>query len=141
MLNSAVISVGSNIDPEANIEKARLRLSCSQKLVGVSAFVRTRPIGKLDQPDFLNGAFLVSTGLERSDFIKLLKEIENELGRVRTADKYGPRSIDLDLVVWNGRVVDEDFYSRSFVRDAVVELLPELDSQAGLDRNGAFDNN
>ena len=138
MMNIAVISVGSNIEPEANIEKARLRLADSQKLVGVSAFVRTRPIGKLDQPHFLNGAFLVSTGLDQADFTKLLKEIENELGRVRTADKYGPRSIDLDLLVWNGRVIDEDFYRRSFVRDAVVELLPELD---GLDRDSAFDNN
>ena len=140
-MNIAVISVGSNIEPEANIEKARRRLADSQKLLGVSAFVRTPPIGNLEQPDFLNGALLISTGLDQPGFIKLLKEIENELGRLRTADKYGPRSIDLDLVVWNGRVIDEDFYSRSFVRDAVVELLPELAESAGLDKDSSFDNN
>ena len=80
-MNTAVISVGSNIEPVANIEKARLRLAVSQKLLGVSAFVRTRPLGNFEQPDFLNGAFLVSTILDQSGFTKLLKEIENELGR------------------------------------------------------------
>ena len=55
-----------------------------------------------------------------------LKEVENKLGRVRTEDKFAERTMDLDVVVWNGRVVDEDFFERDFLRQACCGLLPEL---------------
>ena len=71
-------------------------------------------------------AFLVSTGLDREELERNLKEIEKKLGRVKTGTKFGPRTIDLDIVVWNGEVVDLDFYERDFVRNACCELLPEL---------------
>jgi len=126
-MNIAVISVGSNIDPEGNIEKARLLIAQKHELLGESSFFRTKPVGYLRQPDFLNGAFLVSTELNREKLEKSLKKIERSLGRVKTAVKSGPRPIDLDLVVWNGKVVDPDFYERDFVRNACCELLPELE--------------
>jgi len=55
-----------------------------------------------------------------------LREIESGLGRVRTANKNGPRTIDLDILVWNGEVVDADVYERGFLRDSIIELLPGI---------------
>jgi len=52
--------------------------------------------------------------------------IEDQLGRIRNTEIIQTRSIDLDIIVWNEKVVDEDFYSRDFLRKAVLELLPEL---------------
>jgi 2-amino-4-hydroxy-6-hydroxymethyldihydropteridine diphosphokinase len=126
IMNIAVISVGSNIDPQVNIERARCLLAGEHELLGESSFVRTKPIGYLKQPDFLNGAFLISTELDQEELEKNLKEIEKALGRVKTAIKFGPRTIDLDIVVWNGNVISRDFYERDFVRNACCDLLPEL---------------
>ncbi len=126
MMNIAVISVGSNIDPEVNIEKGRSLLAGEHELLGESSFVRTKPIGHLEQPDFVNGAFLISTELDQEELERNLKKIEKALGRVKSAIKFGPRTIDLDIVVWNGKVVSRDFYARDFVRNACCELLPEL---------------
>ena len=125
-MNIAVISVGSNIDPDANIEKARALLAREHELLGESAFVRTKPVGYSKQPDFVNGAFLVSTALDPKELERDLKEMEKKLGRVKTGIKFGPRAIDLDIIVWNGEVVDRDFYKRDFVKKACCELLPEL---------------
>ncbi|HLA40711.1 MAG TPA: 2-amino-4-hydroxy-6-hydroxymethyldihydropteridine diphosphokinase [Candidatus Glassbacteria bacterium] len=125
-MNRVVIAVGSNIEPEANIEKARSILAGALRLVGESAFVRTAPVGIAEQPDFINGAFLVETSLDCDRLRRYLKEVEKRIGRVRGAERYGPRRIDLDIVVWNGEVVDEDFYVRDFLRAACCELLPEL---------------
>ena len=125
-MNIAVISIGSNIDSEVNIEKARSLLAGEHELLGESSFVRTKPVGYLKQPDFINGAFLLSTEMDQGELERNLKKIEKALGRVKTAIKFGPRTIDLDIVVWNGKVVDRDFYERDFVRNACCELLPEL---------------
>jgi 2-amino-4-hydroxy-6-hydroxymethyldihydropteridine diphosphokinase len=56
-----------------------------------------------------------------------LKELESKLGRVNTDNRYGPRTIDLDILVWNGEVVDEEVYEREFLRKSIKELLPDLD--------------
>ena len=125
-MNLAVIMVGSNIDPEFNLKKAREYLEKEQNLLAESSPVTTKPIGYKYQPDFVNGAFLISTELDMEILERSLKQIEVRLGRQKAADKYGPRTIDLDIVVWNGKVVNRDFYERDFVRKAVFELLPQL---------------
>ncbi|MBW7996970.1 MAG: 2-amino-4-hydroxy-6-hydroxymethyldihydropteridine diphosphokinase [Candidatus Glassbacteria bacterium] len=130
-MNTAVVSVGSNIEPERNVRAAKDLLAAGHELVSCSEFVRTEPIGHPEQPDFLNGAFLVRTGLNRRDFRASLKEIENRLGRLRRPDKYAARRIDLDIVVWNGRIVDRDYYTRDFVRSACRQLLPDLENGQG----------
>jgi 2-amino-4-hydroxy-6-hydroxymethyldihydropteridine diphosphokinase len=122
-LNIAVVSVGSNIDAERSVARTKELLSKEQKILAQSAFVKTSPIGFSDQADFLNGAFLVSTGLSIDKFKDYLRDLEDRLGRVRTENKFGPRTIDLDIVVWNGEIVNDDFYERDFVKKAVVEVL------------------
>jgi len=125
-MNIALISAGSNIHAAENIAKAKAFLS---KKFPNSTFTRnliTKPIGFVDQPDFMNAIFCVKTEQNRAELNLVLKEVENLLGRIRTENKFGPRTIDLDIVVWNEKVVDDDVYTREFLRDLVVEVLPEM---------------
>ena len=99
-----------------------------------SAFKWTKPFGYVNQDDFKNGSVLVETPLELEVLKKELKAIEKALGRPRQscrgrktpAIKSGPRTIDLDITVWNNKVVDQDLYKREFLRSAALELIPGL---------------
>jgi len=125
-MNQAVIGIGSNVEAERNIPDALDRLSDAFSLLAESRFRRTDPVGPPGQPEFVNGAVFIETGLGRDALKAELLRIEAAMGRVRGEDKYAPRPIDLDIVVWNGVVVDEDFRSRAFLREAVAEVLPVL---------------
>lgn len=125
-MNRAVVGVGSNIDAERHIAEARDRIAERHRLVSVSAIVKTEPIGFADQDDFLNGAFLIDTEMDLETFTTWLHGVEDALGRVRTENRNGPRTIDLDVVVWNGRVTDPDVYERDFLKAQVLEVLPDL---------------
>ena len=125
-MNRAVIGVGSNIDPFSNIKCAAKLITGPAKLLSQSLLVQTKPIGPQNQPDFTNCAFLLETGLDQSELKVFLKNIEDKLGRLRSGDKFGPRTIDLDIVVWNGEVIDQNFYERDFLRESVLKLLPDL---------------
>ena len=125
-MNQVVIGVGSNIRPEENIARTKEIIRMSHRLVGESTFVETEPVGFLDQSNFINGAFRVETKLDFVEMKKWLLSVENQLGRKRGKNKYGPRTIDLDIVVWNGDIVDDDFYTRDFLNNAVLEVWPDL---------------
>jgi len=111
-MNQAVIGVGSNIEPELNVSRARERIAHRHVIIAESPLVETSPIGYVDQPDFTNGALLVETDLDRERLRADLKAIEAMLGRRPGTNRYGPRTIDLDIVVWNGAVIDRDCYTR-----------------------------
>ena len=127
MPHEVVIGLGSNIDPEANLEQAVLQLKSRFKVSKRSQWTRTKPIGIQDQPDFYNGALLMETELEQQSLKKELKQIEDILGRDRSLPKFGPRTIDLDILIWNKKVVDEDYYERDFLRKGVEEIIPDLE--------------
>ena len=127
MPHEVVIGLGSNIDPEANLEQAVLELKSRFKVSKRSQWTRTKPIGIQDQPDFYNGALLMETELEQQSLKKELKQIEDILGRDRSLPKFGPRTIDLDILIWNKKVVDEDYYERDFLRKGVEEIIPNLE--------------
>jgi len=122
-LNTVVVGVGSNINPIDNIEKAKNYISSDHKLLKSSNFIKTKPIGYKNQDDFLNGALLVKTALCLETFKDYLKNIENNLGRQRTNNKNGPRTIDLDILLWNGDVVNVDYYEREFLQKVVNDLI------------------
>jgi 2-amino-4-hydroxy-6-hydroxymethyldihydropteridine diphosphokinase len=122
----AVIALGSNIRPEIHIPSAILRLQRRIQIVAKSEFVSTQPIGPADQPDFINGVLLVETEKERPELEKWLHEVEDELGRIREGDPSGPRTIDLDVAVWDGEVIHRDVMEREFLRKAILEVLPDL---------------
>ena len=122
-MNLAIIGIGSNVDAEKNIEQMLKVLGKHVQIVQISTFLKTKPIGITNQPDFTNGAVKVSTKLDRTNLEVLLKSIEDQMGRDRSAPKFGPRNIDLDLVVWNGEIVDDDYYTRDFLQKSVAEVI------------------
>lgn len=122
MINTCIIGIGSNIDAERNIKMMLIVLKSRVKVVELSKFIKTKPIGIEDQPDFTNGVVKIETILTRDKLNKLLKKIEDGLGRDRTSPKFGPRTIDLDIIIWNGKVVDNDYYSRDFLRSSIQEI-------------------
>lgn len=125
-INEFVIGVGSNIDPEENVKRAEEELKESVLFLKKSSFIYTEPLLFQDQAKFLNGAFLIRTAWNEEQLQQELKDLERKLGRVKTTNKNGPRTIDLDIVVRNNSIVDDDFYKRDFLKNSVLELLPEL---------------
>jgi len=127
----AFVAVGSNIEPQKNILAALMALQEEARVVASSTFYRTEPIGRSDQPRFINGVWWIDTSLPPLEVRqRVLRPIEARLGRLRTQDKFGPRTIDLDLVLYNDAVVRENDLTlphpdvtRPFVYFPVIELL------------------
>lgn len=120
--NECIVGIGSNINPEENVEAALTILKQEVDVSGIAAWVKTAPIGITSQNDFINGAVKVHTSMPRQEFKNYLKNLENRLGRDRSCSKFGPRVIDLDIIVWNNEIIDNDYYTRDFVRKSVDEL-------------------
>jgi len=133
----AFIAVGSNIDPEANIIEALLAIKKIECVIGSSTFYQTAPIGPADQPEFVNGMWLVETQrkpLQIRD--EVLHVVERQLGRVRTEDKFAARVIDLDLVLYDDLIVDDgdiclphSDIARPFVYIPALELMGDWDAR------------
>ena len=121
-MNECIIGIGSNIDAEKNIAEMLQLLKQKVEIISVSSFIQTKPIGITDQSDFTNGAVKIQTELPEKKLKKLLKEIEDQMGRDRSQPKFGPRCIDLDIVVWNGEIIDPDYYTRDFLKASVDEI-------------------
>lgn len=129
----ALVAVGSNIEPEHNILAALAAIREDVRVVASSTFYRTEPIGRLDQPRYINGVWRIDTDLPPVEVReRILRPTEARLGRRRIGDKFGPRTIDLDLVLYDDRVVRaSDFrlphpdLHRPFVYFPVVELLSQ----------------
>jgi 2-amino-4-hydroxy-6-hydroxymethyldihydropteridine diphosphokinase len=133
----AYIGLGSNLgDREAMLKSAigLLKTGEGVKVVSVSRFRVTDPVGITDQPRFLNGAVAVETELSARDLLDRLLEIERSLGRTREGPAGGPRTIDLDLLVYGDEVVDEAglhvphprLAERRFALEPLHDLDPEL---------------
>lgn len=132
----AFIGLGSNLgDREANIRQSLQQLEQMPEttIVRGSSLYDTEPVGLPDQPNFLNGVVQLETHLTPRQLLWNLKLIERRLGRVRT-QHWGPRVIDLDLLLYGDEVVDEDdlqvphplLAQRSFVMVPLVEIDPLL---------------
>jgi 2-amino-4-hydroxy-6-hydroxymethyldihydropteridine diphosphokinase len=126
-MNRAIIGLGSNIQPEVNIPQAKEKIANSFTILKESRFIETEPVGIKNQPNFINGSVLIETSLEMDDLKQLLSTIETELGRDRGGVKGGPRTIDLDILVWNGTVVNMDVRERAFLQQAIHEICPGLE--------------
>jgi 2-amino-4-hydroxy-6-hydroxymethyldihydropteridine diphosphokinase len=104
------------------------------ELVGVSRFRETEPVGLDDQPRFVNAAAVVETELSPRALLELLLEVEAALGRTRSGPRFGPRTIDLDLLLYDDAALDEPgltiphprLHERLFVLEPLVELDPTL---------------
>lgn len=134
MPRRAFISLGSNLDPEVNLPAAATRALALGKFMKASQVYQNPAIAPSPQPDYLNGAFLIATELEPLEIRRQLRRIERELGRVRTADKYAARPIDLDLCLLEDLIIEEDDLTlpdpdllvRPHLAVTVAELDPEF---------------
>lgn len=127
--NSVILLLGSNIDPAVNIRKALELLKVSLKISRKSRLWKTEAIGS-SGPDFLNMAVEVKTKLDAGQIkIEVIDPIEKKLHRIRTADKYAPRTIDIDTIIFNGLVKDLNIWNRLFIALPVSEIIPDLINQ------------
>ncbi|MEZ5529082.1 MAG: 2-amino-4-hydroxy-6-hydroxymethyldihydropteridine diphosphokinase [Porticoccaceae bacterium] len=120
-----IISVGSNIDPERHIAAAREILATDARLLVAADIIETTPVGYPHQPDFLNTAYLIETDLNPADFKVYLKSVEDRLGRVRGPIKSGPRTIDLDMIAWDGQLLTDDYLHFDYVSIPVDQVALE----------------
>lgn len=125
--HQVIISVGSNIKPQENIAKSFDILSAEAKLLDSAEVIETAPVGYAHQDNFLNTAYLVETSLELDEFNRLLKSIENRLGRIRGPIRSGPRTIDLDIIIWDGVVLSEEDFQHDYVSIPVNQILVRND--------------
>jgi len=130
----AYVGLGSNLGArEETLRHAVERLGEAEgvDVLAVSSLRETEPVGVVDQPPFLNGAVQLETSLPPRDLLDLLLVIERSLGRVRGA-RWGPRLVDLDLLLYGGESVDEPGlripHPRLHERRFALEPLAELDA-------------
>lgn len=131
----AYIAVGSNIEPQENIIRALLDLKIIQPITAVSNFYKTSAVGRPGQPDFFNGIIKIQSALDpRRLKFNVLRKIENQLGRIRTSDKFAPRTIDLDIILYGTQIINEadikipdpSIRLYPFVAVPLLELAPKL---------------
>jgi len=129
----AFLSLGSNLEPESNLPRAALGLRPLGRILACSNVYRNPAVGPTPGPDFLNAAVLMETELTPHVLRTELRALETRLGRRRTSDKYAPRTIDLDLVLYGALVVrvdgldlpDPDLVIRPHLAIPLAELDPE----------------
>lgn len=131
----AFIGLGSNLgDREGNCRTAvDLLCQAGVKVTKTSSFYETEPWGRTGQPKFINQAIEVETPLDPRALLGVLQRIETEMGRVRT-ERWGPRTIDLDILLYDGLVLDEPdlaiphprMQERGFVLDPLAEIAPDV---------------
>ncbi len=121
-MNDCIIGIGSNIDADKNIPAMLRLLEADVQIIQVSQMVRTKPIGIAEQADYTNGAVRIKTGMSLTGLSVYLKALEDRMGRDRSQPKFGPRNIDLDILIWNNTIVDPDYHTRDFLRNSAAEL-------------------
>ena len=135
----AYVALGSNLrDPEQQVHTAFERLAGlpETQLIARSALYRTRPLGPQDQPDFVNAAAGLLTFRAARTLLQELKAIERDMGREEPARRWGPRVIDLDLLVYGSATSDgadagpvlphPAVHERNFVLYPLADIAPEL---------------
>jgi 2-amino-4-hydroxy-6-hydroxymethyldihydropteridine diphosphokinase len=137
------IGLGANLgEREATIRRALELLGRRGdiEVEAVSSLRETDPVGYEDQPRFLNGAAALRTELAPRALLERMLEVERELGRERTGPRYGPRTIDLDLLLYGVEEIDEPGlripHPRLHERRFVLEPLAELDGTLEVPRRG-----
>lgn len=133
-MKNVFISIGSNLgDKIANCREAVEELAKFSKVDKLSSLYETEPVGKENQPNFINSAIEIETNLSAYELLIYLKSIEEKMGRVRT-EKWGPRKIDLDIIFYGQLVIKNDdliiphprAHLRRFVLEPICEIAPNF---------------
>ena len=135
MKTTAYVGIGANLgDREATLRRALELLDARPgiRVAAVSTLRETDPVGYLDQPRFLNGVARLETDLPPRALLDALLDVERELGRERTGPRFGPRTVDLDLLLHGELELEEEGltvpHPRLHERRFALEPLAELDA-------------
>ncbi len=138
MEHTAYIALGSNIEPRAATLLAALKLLDEREGISmgrISQFISTEAVGPPGQGDYLNGAVQIATSLDPEALLAALGEIEAELGRDRSEEqRWGPRTCDLDLLLFDDAVIETQrlsvphprMHERAFVLGPLAEIAPDV---------------
>ena len=125
-MHQAYILLGSNINPEINITKAIRILETRCKVIKYSQIWETEAIGS-NGPNFLNLAVLIETEFNLAQLKQeVLLIIEQELSRIRTFDKFAPRTIDLDIIIFDNCIIDPSLWTQNFIALPISEIRPDI---------------
>lgn len=143
------IAIGSNL--ASPLEQVKAALDAigeipQSRVVEVSSFYRTPPLGPQDQPDYLNAAVALETTLEAETLLDHTQRIELQQGRVRKAERWGPRTLDLDIMLFGDQVIQTprltvphyDMKNRGFMLWPLFEIAPALIFPDGVTLNAAL---
>jgi 2-amino-4-hydroxy-6-hydroxymethyldihydropteridine diphosphokinase len=133
----AFIALGSNLaEPLSQVNNALAALARipHSRIVATSSFYRTPPLGPQDQPDYLNAAVALETTLSAEELLDNTQRIELEQGRVRKAERWGPRTLDLDIMLFGDATINTerltvphyDMKNRAFMLLPLSEIAPAL---------------
>jgi 2-amino-4-hydroxy-6-hydroxymethyldihydropteridine diphosphokinase len=131
------IAIGSNLASpldQVNAAIAALGEIPDSRIVALSSFYRTPPLGPQDQPDYLNAAIALETSLSPETLLDHTQRIELQQGRVRKEERWGPRTLDLDIMLFGDRVIQTerltvphyDMKNRGFMLWPLFEIAPDL---------------
>jgi 2-amino-4-hydroxy-6-hydroxymethyldihydropteridine diphosphokinase len=123
--------LGSNIHPECNLPLAIDHLRNQLTILRISSVWETHAVGSAG-PSFLNAALLATTHLKQKELkFQILNPLEAQMGRLRSADKNAARPIDLDILLFDGQVLDKTIWLYSYQAVPVAEIQPDIRSEIG----------
>ncbi|WP_240223726.1 2-amino-4-hydroxy-6-hydroxymethyldihydropteridine diphosphokinase [Rheinheimera hassiensis] len=136
------IGLGANLDqPVAQLQQAvqALKQLTQSTLVAVSGFYGSKPMGPQDQPDYVNAVAAIDTALTAEQLLDALQQIEQQQGRKRKAERWGPRTLDLDILLYGNQVIATERLTvphyglrvREFVLYPLYEIAPQLNLPDG----------
>lgn len=146
----AYIALGSNL--ASPLEQVNAAVNAigeipQSRIVAVSSFYRTPPLGPQDQPDYLNAAVALETELDADALLDNTQRIELQQGRVRKAERWGPRTLDLDIMLFGNDVIKTarltvphyDMKNRGFMLWPLFEIAPALIFPDGISLQAVLD--
>ena len=136
------IGLGANLEqPVAQLQQAvqALKQLAQSTLVAVSGFYGSKPMGPQDQPDYVNAVAAIDTTLTAEQLLDALQQIEQQQGRKRKAERWGPRTLDLDILLYGNQVIATERLTvphyglrvREFVLYPLYEIAPQLNLPDG----------
>ena len=146
----AYIAIGSNLaSPLEQVNAAVQALGeiPQSRVVAVSSFYRTPPLGPQDQPDYLNAAVVLETALDAETLLDNTQRIELQQGRVRKEERWGPRTLDLDIMLFGHETINTerltvphyDMRNRGFMLWPLFEIAPDLIFPDGISLKSILD--
>jgi len=121
-MNTAIVMLGSNLDPEFNLNLAKEKIADSFEIIKFSNKLVSKPVGEKYHNDFHNESIMLLSVETIQETILIFKDIEKQLGRTADSKQKGEIPIDIDLIFWNDVLVHDDYNRFDFVKRCVDEI-------------------